>query len=60
MDIILFYVNGQTFRFSQVTSLKIEGDKVEFDYFGLSTQMSRHASFTGIVGYSVEIKPVTS
>lgn len=54
MDLILFYENGQTFRFSQVTNLKVEGDKVEFDYYGLST---RHASFSGIVGHSVENKP---
>ena len=33
MDLILFYANGQTFRFSQVTNLKVEGDKVEFDYY---------------------------
>ena len=38
MDLIIFYANGQTFKFSQVTNLKIDGDKVEFDYFGLSTQ----------------------
>ena len=59
MDLIIFYANGQTFRFSQVTNLKIEGDKVEFDYFGLSTQSHRHGSFTGVVGYSTENKPIT-
>lgn len=57
MDLILFYENGQTFRFNQVTNLKVEGDKVEFDYYGLSTQTYRHANFNGIVGYSVENKP---
>lgn len=57
MDLILFYANGQTFRFSQVTNLKVEGDKVEFDYYGLSTQTYRHASFSGVVGHSVENKP---
>lgn len=59
MDLILFYATGQTFRFGQVTNLKVEGDKVEFDYFGASTQAYRHATFTGVVGYSVENKPVT-
>ena len=43
MDLIIFYANGQTFRFSQVTNLKMEGDKVEFDYYGVSTQTNRHA-----------------
>ena len=38
MDLIIFYANGQTFKFSQVTNLKIEADKVDFDYYGLSTQ----------------------
>lgn len=52
MDLILFYANGQTFRFSQVSNLKIEGDKFEFDYFGMSTQVYRHANFTGVVGHS--------
>lgn len=46
MDLIIFYENGQTFRFGQVTNLKIDGDTVEFDYFGVSTQTHRHASFT--------------
>ena len=57
MDLIIFYANGQTFKFSQVTNLKIEGDKVDFDYYGLSRQWHRHASFTGVVGYSTENKP---
>ena len=56
MDLIIFYANGQTFRFSQVTNLKIEGDKIEFDYYGQSTQSHRHASFVGVVGYSTENK----
>jgi len=59
VDLIIFYPNGQTFRFSQVTNLKMEGDKVEFDYYGVSTKTYRHACFTGIVGYSTENKPVT-
>lgn len=59
MDIIIFYPNGTTFRFGQVTNLKVDGADVEFDYFGNSTQTHRHANFTGIVGYSVENKPVT-
>jgi len=58
MDLILFYASGQTFRFNQVSNLKIEEGKAEFDYFGLSTQANRHASFTGIIGYSIENKPV--
>ena len=58
MDLIIFYTNGQTFRFGQVTMLKTEGDKIEFDYFGASTQTHRHASFAGVVGYSTENKPI--
>lgn len=57
MDLIIFYENGQTFRFGQVTNLKIDGDMIEFDYFGVSTQTHRHASFIGVVGYSTENKP---
>ena len=57
MDLIIFYENGQTFRFGQVANLKIDGGKVEFDYFGASTQTHRHANFTGVVGYSTENKP---
>ena len=57
MDLILFYGNGQTFRFTQVTNLMVDGDKVDFDYYGVSTQMYRHATFTGIVGYAVDNKP---
>ena len=56
MDLIIFYANGQTFKFGQVTNLKIDGDKVEFDYFGASTQTHRHANFSGVVGYSTENK----
>lgn len=52
MDLIIFYANGQTFRFGQVDNLKIDGDKLEFDYFGVSTQTSRHACFDGFSGYS--------
>lgn len=59
MDLILFYENGQTFRFEQVENLRITGDEVEFDYFGRSTQKHRHAKFTGVVGHSIENKPVT-
>ena len=57
MDLIIFYTNGQTFRFGQVTMLKTEGDKIEFEYFGASTQTHRHACFTGVAGYSTENKP---
>lgn len=59
MDLILFYATGQTFRFNQVSNLKIDGDKVEFDYFGKSTQTHRHGVFAGVVGYSTENKPTT-
>lgn len=56
MDLILFYGTGQTFQFSQVSNLMVDGDKVDFDYYGVSTQMCRHATFTGIVGYAVDKK----
>jgi len=56
MDLILFYANGTTYRFSQVTNFVVKGDEVEFDYFGVSTQQHRHAKFTGVVGYSTENK----
>ena len=53
MDLILFYENGQTFRFEQVSNLRITGDEVEFDYFGKSTQTNRHAIFSCVVGHSI-------
>lgn len=58
MDLILFYANGTTFRFGQVTNFKVTGEQVEFDYYGLSTQSHRHGKFTGVVGYSIENKAV--
>lgn len=54
MDLRIFYTNGQTLRFEQVTNLKIDGDKIEFDYFEISTQTHGHASFAGFVAYSTE------
>lgn len=59
MDLIIFYANGTTFRFGQVANLQVDGDKINFDYFGVSTNTHRHAFFTGVVGYSVENKPAT-
>lgn len=59
MDLIIFYPNGTTFRFGQVTNLIIKKNEAEFDYFGVSTQTHRHAKFSGIVGYSTENKPTT-
>ena len=59
MDLILFYENGQTFRFRQVQNLKVDGKNLEFDYFGEATQAHRHAVFAGVIGYSTENKPIT-
>ena len=56
MDLILFYDNGQTYRFQDVTILKIydNGRRIEFDYFGQSTQKKRKAVFFDFVGYTTE------
>ena len=59
MDLIIFYPNGTTFRFGQVSNLKVIEDTVEFDYFGVATQTNRHAKFVGVVGYSIENKATT-
>ena len=53
MDLILFYANGQTYRFGNVCDLKINNDEFEFKYFGESTKQTRKARFTGVVGYSI-------
>ena len=58
MDLILFLSSGKTFRFEGVKNFLVVGDTVEFDYFGVSTQMRRSAKFTGVAGYSTEMPKI--
>lgn len=55
MNIILFFKGQTTYKFDQVSNLKVSENKVEFDYYGLSTDTHRHAVFMDVLGYSSEI-----
>lgn len=54
-DLIVFYSNGQTFRFQKVTHLKVsrKGSRISFCYFGESTKVRRECHLVGIAGYAV-------
>lgn len=58
MDLILFYENGHTYRFKDATMFEVYDDarRIEFEYFGQSTQKRRKAVFSGFVGYTTETK----
>ena len=55
MNIILFFKGQTTYKFEQVSNLKVSENKVEFDYYGQSTDTHRHAVFMDVLGYSSEI-----
>ena len=54
-DVIIYFHDGTTARFQQVTNFNDNGPKVMFKYFGVSTQMFRRAEFNKniIAGYVV-------
>lgn len=55
MEIIIFTNLGQTYMFNNCTDINITESKIEFRYFGESTQVYRNASFpfTSCAGYAL-------
>ena len=55
MELIIFTNNGQTFMFKQVTDFKYTTTGFTFTYKGVSTGVTRKATFnhTSAVGYAL-------
>lgn len=54
-DLIIFLDTAETYRFQHVHNLTYISDtrSLEFDYYGKSTSMLRHAVFNEFVGYAL-------
>lgn len=55
-DLIIWLVNGNTMKFEKVTNLENTDSELTFNYFGVSTQVSRKAVFNqiNIAGFALE------
>ena len=54
--LIIWLSNGGTCHFEEVTELREHDNYISFNYFGVSTQVSRKAVFqrNNIAGYALE------
>lgn len=59
-DLIIWLKSGQTMKFEKVTDFSLLGNSIGFNYFGVSTQKQRKATFykDNIAGYALESKGV--
>ncbi|GAB2022427.1 hypothetical protein RyT2_15010 [Pseudolactococcus yaeyamensis] len=55
--LIIWLVDGQTMKFEQVKNLKTTDTDLIFDYFGISTNVTRSAVFNqiNIAGFALEV-----
>ncbi len=58
MELIIFTINGYTYKFKGVKNLTPTTNGITFEYFGASTKVWRTATFDwrGISGYAIENK----
>lgn len=56
MEIIIFTTSGCTYKFKNVKNLTPTTNGITFEYFGVSTNVWRTATFDyrGISGYAIE------
>lgn len=56
MELIIFTINGYTYKFKGVKNLTPTTNGITFEYFGASTKVWRKATFDyrGISGYAIE------
>ena len=59
-DLIIWLKSGQTMKFEKVTNFLFSSNEIEFEYFGVSTQKQRKATFykNNIAWYALESKGV--
>lgn len=55
-SLIIWLIDGQTLKFENVTNVENTCSELKFDYFGISTQANRSASFNpnNIAGVALE------
>jgi hypothetical protein len=56
-SMIIWLKNGQTLKFEQVKNMNANEIGIEFDYFGVSTRVERHAIFFkgDFAGFALEV-----
>ena len=54
MNLILFYDNGQTIKFNDVSNFKLFDDKAEFNYFDIPSKVHRFGCFKNFIGFATE------
>lgn len=54
MNLILFYDNGHTIKFNDVSNFKLFDDKVEFNFFDIQSKVYRFGYFKNFIGFAKE------
>lgn len=56
MELIIFTINGYTYKFKGVKNLMPTTNGITFEYFGVATKVCRTATFDyrGISGYAIK------
>ena len=54
MNLILFYDDGYSVKFNDVSNLKLYDDRVEFNYFDIPNKVHRFGYFKNFIGFAKE------